>query len=234
LAFLFVIAWVLGEVSQWLLRYRAEKLLVDIRSLEINRSKSEEAQALLTKWREWGEVESVCNAGTCHSYVFIRSGFPEMLRGGPEEGPANLIPRIFDQIGLRTVGARAGFTLENGVVTSKGFVEMVALPVHDWFLRGNAYVPELAISVDEASAFSDYDLHFVAPSHPFRMAHFMKGPYGVIIKFKPEEQISEQTAMMDFHFSCMTQFFPCHKESDILPASAKLFAKELSLDDTPH
>jgi hypothetical protein len=44
----------------------------------------------------------------------------------------------------------------------------------------------------------------------------MKGPYGVMVRFKPDESPAEQAALMDFHLSCITKFFHCHSEREIL------------------
>ena len=169
------IAWVAGEASQWLFRYRAERLFRDIRTLEVNRSSSSEAQALLRKWSPYGTTLSNCNGDLCRSSIFIRHLLPKVLRGEPSKEAWNLLPTTVDHLGLRNEGVGIGFTTEHGVVTRKEFGEIVALPVEDWFLRDRAYVPDLDVWTGEAAEFSYSEKGHVQPSHPFRMVRNQKG-----------------------------------------------------------
>jgi len=211
-------AWIFAEGLQWLLRWRAEKLLADVQSLQVNHSTSAEVQALLNKWSRWGETQTSCREDTCEYFLTMRHFLPTVLRGNADEEANNWLPMLTDLIGLRSAIAGAGFSAEHGVVTAKGFSLMVHLPVRDWFLRGGAYVPDLAVSSSEVSKFRDYeDKYYVRQSHPSRMARSMKGPYGMLINFKPEESAAEKAALMNFQFSCLTQFFPCRSEREILP-----------------
>lgn len=100
---------------------------------------------------------------------------------------------------------------------------MVGIPVRNWYLRGGAYVPELAVSSNEVSGFHDFEKEaYSQPSYPFRIARRMKGPYGVIVKFTQDESTVEQAALMDFRFDCMTRLIPCKDESEILAEGSKL------------
>jgi hypothetical protein len=211
------IAWTFGEASQWLFRYRAERLLAEFQALEVNRSSQSEAQALLQRWSRYGMIVSRCDGDLCRSSFEIRQFLPEVFRVAPTEGTLNLLPRLVDHIGLRNEGVGIGFTTEQGIVTRKEFGLIVALPVADWYLRGGAYVPDLNIWAGEAAKFSDYEERLVQPPHPFRIVRNQKGPYGVLVTFRPEEDASEQAALMNFQFSCLTKLFPCRSEGDILP-----------------
>jgi hypothetical protein len=97
-----------------------------------------------------------------------------MLQGNPDKKVPRWLPTVIDIIGLRSAAVGAGFTEEHGVVTEKGFSVEVGLPVREWFNRGGAYVPELAVSADEVSKFRDIEEKFyVRPSHPSRIARYM-------------------------------------------------------------
>jgi len=219
-------AWVFAEASQWLLRYRAQKLFTDIRTIEVNRSSSTEAEAILSKWSRYGTTISNCDGDLCRSSLIIRHLVPAVLRGVPGEEAWNLLPRLVDHLGLRNEGVGIGFTTEHGIVTRKEFGEMVALPVEDWYIRDHAYVPDLDVWTGEAAKFHDYELRRVSTSHPFRMVRNQKGPYGVLVTFKPEEDPSEKAALMNFQFSCMTQFFPCRSEREILPEGWQMLQEQ--------
>jgi len=226
---LLVFGWTCAAASQWLLRYRAQKLLADIHALEVNRTTTAEAEKLLSHWAHLGEVETGCHDGVCSHGVFSRNISPQIIQSPyTEKSLVWATSKLSDALGLRTATVSAYFTTESGVVTSKGFTEAVGLPYSDWYLRQGAYVPELIISSDESSVprwLAEPD-----PLHPNRGARFRKGPYWPVIQFSPKESASVKADLMDFHFSCMTSFFSCHNENEILPATRTYFAKELHLD----
>ncbi len=221
------VAWILGEASQWMFRWRAERMLAGVQSLKVNQSSSAEGQSLLLKWSHLGEVQTYCHDDACSHFVIVRHVLPKILQGNSDENTNNSLPMLIDLIGLRSAVVGAGFSEKYGVVTEKGFSEDVYLPVRNWFARGGAYVPDLVVSANEVSKFHDFEEeYYVGPSHPFRMAHYMKGPYGVIVKFKPDETMPEQAALMNFQFSCITQFFPCRSEREILPEGWQLLQEK--------
>jgi len=52
------------------------------------------------------------------------------------------------------------------------------------------------------------------------MAQHLKGYLQV--SFSPNEDPSEQSALMDFRFACLTQLRPCETEAEILPEGARM------------
>jgi hypothetical protein len=216
---LLCVVWVEAEASQWLLRRRAEHLLADVRSLDVNRSGWPEAQVVMQKWSCYAVPTGSCTADACTYRVDLLQVLPQMLIGYPDPGVKNWLPRIVDRAGLRSAAARAGFTVEHGVVTSKWFAEQVALPVRAWGLPGGAYVPDLAVSSGEFLGFPDVPTS--PPLHPYRRIRNWKGPYGVTVQFLPQESSAEQALLLDFQFSCITRFSPCLNQGDILPEAWK-------------
>jgi hypothetical protein len=209
------VIWVQSEVSQWILRTRAQHLLADVRSLDVNRSTWSDAQRIMTKWNSFAVHTGPCTADACNYRVDLLQVLPQILIGYPSPGIRNWLPRIIDHTGLRSVSTRSGFTVEHGVVTSKWFAEQVALPVREWNLRGGAYVPDLAVSSGEFLGFPGSPAN--PQLHPYRQVRNWKGPYGITAQFLPQEDPSEQARLMDFQFACITQFSPCLNEGEILP-----------------
>jgi hypothetical protein len=105
--------------------------------------------------------------------------------------------------------------VEHGIVTRKWFLEQVRLPVRVWYLRDGAYVPDLAVSSRESTQLPNIK-GYPRPD-PYRMARNMRGPYGVVVWFMPQEESDEKAALMNFRFSCITRFSPCLREDEILP-----------------
>jgi hypothetical protein len=217
---LIVVAWTWEDGAQWLLRSRAEKLLTEVKSVELNRSTNVDIQALITRWSRYGTHWGRCTDKDGYCVIQLAHVYPDPLRGYLDEGVRNWLPRVMDHTGLRTSAVRAGFNFQNGVVTSKGFSEYTSLPLRNWFSLGGAYVPELAVSSSEVSKFRDS--YVPAASHPYRRARYMKGPYGLEISFLPQENPSEKAALMEFRFSCITRFVPCESEGEILPEGWKM------------
>lgn len=222
-------AWICAEASQWIFRKQAERLRADLKSIYVGQQ-STEAESVLKKWRTKGTINEGCygeDNATCYFGISIRHTFPRILRGSPENSPENstknILPTALDLAGLRNSAAVAGVLTEHGVVVQRSYAEEVELPVRDWFLRGGAYVPSLAVSASENDRFrSPYDRAHVFPSHPFRRARRNKGPYGLEVEFTTEESAPERVKLMDFRFSCITQFMPCTNEREILPEGAQL------------
>lgn len=224
---LLIVAWAVGEVLQWRMRWRAEKLLDDVRSLQVNRSTDAEARALLQKWSKWGPVQTYCYEGDCNSYVVLKRWMPQFLQKKPVGQAPHWLVSLIDLTGLRDSGFIVGFNTKKGLVTGTGFTESIGLPVRDWYSRDGAYVPDLMVFSGEATEFHDHEREaYVRPSHPHRIARRMKGPYGVSVKFTPEETPAEKAALMDFRFNCVTQFIPCRDESEILPEGVRLLDQQ--------
>jgi len=222
LVFLLAAAWVWGEAAQWLLRWHAQHLLADIRSLEVNRSSWSDALPIIHKWAPDSTPKGGCTQEACNYQIDLVQTLPPMLVGDPAEGARNWLPRLVDHIGLRSGAARAGFVIEHGVVTSKWFGEQVTLPVRGW--RASAsYIPYLSASAAETSHF-----HQIAGDqkllHPDRMVQH-KGSY-IAVAFAPDEDPAERATLMDFGFACITRLQPCETQGDILPEALRMLKEQ--------
>jgi len=216
-------AWIYAEASQWLFRLQAERLLRDLKSINVGQS-STEAESILGKWQNRGATSAGCygeNNATCYSNLFVRNFFPEPLRGSAEEGAKNWLPSALDRVGLRDSVVGAGVLTEHGVVVQRWYSEEVMLPVREWFIPGRAYEPVLGVTASEDDRYRNPDIQSnINPSHPFRIAQRHRGV--LTVSFTTQESPSERVQLMDFRFSCITQFFPCRREPEILPEVAQL------------
>jgi hypothetical protein len=222
LLFLVCITWAWAEAAQHLLRQRAERLLTEIRSLQPNRSTWSDAQSILQKWAQWSSAKATCTPEACTVQIDLVQALPPILVGSPNAGARTLLPRLIDHSGLRTAAARAGLTIEHGVVTSRWFGEQVTLPVRDWSASDN-YIPYLSVSSAASAHF-----HEIAGDekllHPNRMVQHKESYLAVTIS--PEEDPSEQAALMDFGLACFTQLRPCETAGEILPEGQRLLDEQ--------
>ena len=221
-------AWASGEAYQWLLRWRAGNLLSDVRSLEVNRSQWPDAQKMMARLGQWSVPKASCTAESCVYQINLIQSLPPVLGGHPGTGVNNWVPKIVGHLGLRSSAARAGFTVEHGIVTSKWFGEQVTLPVEDWNISGD-YVPYLSVSSGGFSRFHARASEF-PHLHPYRMVQAY--PHGLNVMFDPQEDPSEQALLLDYRFSCFTQLRPCRSEGDMLPEGWRMLQEQQRQSNT--
>ena len=221
-------AWASGEAYQWLLRWRAGRLLTGVRSLEVNRSQWPDAQKMMARWGQWSVPKASCTAESCVYQINLIQSLPPILGGHPGTGVNNWLPKIVGHLGLRSSAARAGFTVEHGIVTSKWFGEQVTLPVEDWNISGD-YVPYLSVSSGAFSRFHQRASEF-PHLHPNRMVQAY--PHGLNVMFDPQEDPSEQALLLDYRFSCFTQLRPCRSEGDMLPEGWRMLQEQQRQSNT--
>jgi hypothetical protein len=226
-----ITGWLVMEARQWLFRARAEALLSDIKSLELNHSSWSDAQTLMTRWGKWGSWYRNCNSEDC-DYTILIGHLPQVY---PDfvfvEGP-HLGARALQLVGLRSAGVTARLRVSHGLVTRKGFGMSVALPVSKWitpggdlWLReknGSSYWPTLDVAFQEKAKPDSTPDQFA--EHPNR--GFIQRRILLEASFSPQESPDEQAALTDFHFDCITRWRPCTNRSEILPRAVEEFEAE--------
>lgn len=220
-------AWTSGEAAQWLVRWRAERLLADIRSLEVNRSQWSDVQPVMHRWGQWSTLPGPCTAQACNYRINFEQTLPPMLVGTPGGDQKNWLAIAIDRIGLRSVAVHAGFTVQRGVLTAKWFGEQVTPPVQDW-ASSTGYIPYLSVLSGESLSFHS-NLGDPPKLHPNRMVQPINNY--IVVSFTPDETPSEKAALMDFQLTCITQFSPCLSERDILPEGWRMLQEQM---DSPH
>ncbi len=222
LLILLAAAWVSGEGFQWLLRWRAERLLTDVRSLDISRSGWPDAQKLMTKWGQWSIPTANCTAESCTYQINLVQTLLPFLGGSPDKGAKNWLPKMVGHLGLRSAAARAGFTVQHGVVTEKWFGEQVTLPVQDWD-PAEGYVPYLSVSSRDSSKFHE---HPRDPDQLYPNRLVRTYPHGMNASFASDEEPAEQALLLAYRFNCITQIQPCRDVADILPEGWRTMQEE--------
>ncbi len=226
---LIALGWLYEETTQWLIRWHGEQLLAEMKSLQVGGG-SANLDTLVGAWSKDGTLDKSCygeNQNSCYYYIRFGRLLPSAIRADPEAPHKNWIAGLIDHIGLRNSMVAARVQTENGVIIEKSFSEVVELPVRDWYLRGGAYVPELAVSSGENTEFrAPYQSKHINPAHPFCYARRYKGPYGLGVAFTSNESAPEKEKLMDFRFSCITKFLPCRDEREILAEGARLLENE--------
>ena len=224
--FLLGFIWLVMEARQWLFRARAEALLGDIKSLELNRSSWSDAQKLMTRWGKWGGWYGSCNSEDC-SYSVQIYHLPQVYPAFFfEEGP-HIGPRILELVGLRSAAVSARFHVVHGIVTNKDFGYSVALPVSQWITpggsfwlkdrNGSTYWPTLDVAFREAAKLGD-SIPFTIAMHP---NHSLIHRRTILeVHFTPEEAPEVQAGLTEMRFDCITSWAACSNRGELLPAAA--------------
>lgn len=217
--------WAAAQGRQWLFRHRAEKLLADIKALELNRSTWADAQKLMNKWGSWGSWYGECTAQSCQYSIDMNDWLP----GGPqfvyENGP-HITTRLLDHLGLRSSDVSAGFNVVQGVITNRHFRMDVALPFRDWGVPNGTYWPSLEDEFSEAATLR-YDNSNFRASRPNRA--FARRRILLEVAFTPEESSEEKIALMNFNMDCINRWSPCCSPLALLPRAEEEFQAEIDL-----
>lgn len=64
------------NIQQRVLRWRAARLLADIREIQLGKSNWADVQRLMRRWQAWGGSDESCTADQCIFRIAIQEGFP--------------------------------------------------------------------------------------------------------------------------------------------------------------
>jgi len=221
---LLVAMWVFGIGRQQLLRWRAGRLLADIQSLRVSQSTWADAQRFMTRWKTWGVSYESCTAEQCDFRVQISDFIPREygLDQFDYDGPKHFA-RALDRLGLRQAYVVASIRVFHGIVTRKDFAMAVARPVRLWQTPGGPFAMEIQADVSEGP-------HLRNNMNPdFYSGDFNSSvrrmPHGTLrVVSTPQEPLQRRRALMAFRLDCISQWFQCTKESQVLPLAAAEFA----------
>jgi hypothetical protein len=215
-ALLFVIGLI--QIEQHLLRWRAERLLNDIRSLEIHRSTFSDLQDLKRKWKSLANFEDNCSEASC-TLDISSAGF--YLRHFGFFVSINAL-RSFMLAGGRPGRIWARIPLENSLVSGKSFHVVVDVPA-DKAAGGSWPAYGLEANAYSVSEFSDIG-YVPNPAHPGYLVVKRRGCDGpcrdVDLIFTPSADPATINRLMQVDPSCLTRWIhPCRTEGDIMPVA---------------
>ncbi len=205
------------QIQQHILRWRAERLLADIRELQSHKSTWTDAQKIMTNWGAWGSYEGACTAEGCDYTISIQDTVSTFARNHYECYPLMLLLVLPSMLsGEKGAYVEVTLRIKSGIVTESRYEIMV----------GN-----LIGSARAVNGFSPYSARTSRLLHPEYWIGYYGGCTGCI-KFETwytplagREKIRELT---DFNFSCITRLLPCTTEADIMPTAWKQFQGEES------
>ncbi len=96
-------------------------------------------------------------------------------------------------------------------------------PVRDWGIS-DGYIPYVSASSAQTSQFRERAGNQQL-LHPNRMAQHKDSL--VAVTFSSDEDPAVQSALMDFHFACITRLSPCESEADLLPEAMRMWQEQV-------
>lgn len=202
------------RVDQYLLRRNAERLLADLKSLEMRKSTYRDARLVIDRWSEEMHQEGPCQPYRCDARISLgdflvrhRELFANHQRLAYGWG---YVCRL---LGARPAMIDGSIRMRRNIVWGKG----IRATVLSHFRR----------TVDEDSY--DYTLVGEAGSGSPMTISSLHPEYGVDswsgccidaqVIFTPYTDPADVNRLMDIDFSCLTRRTPCKTKADILPTA---------------
>jgi hypothetical protein len=216
------------QTGQWIARWRAERLLSDIRSLRLQRSTWSDAQRIINRWGRWGRYKGTCDASICEYDISITdwvtdvalelNRFPRLVRFAEPT-----LSRLMPLFGARLPQVFSRVSVHDGKVVGIDFSVATEVPNIDGVLMSSSAStarPEYYVEWPERNPHPEYSV-------------VMR--YGTIhaffTEFNADAKDEDLAWLMEFNLSCMTRLSPCKEDSDLRPSA---FAHYLAESKNRH
>ena len=222
-------------VQQRLFRHRVERLLADMQAIELHRTSWAQAQNLMNRWGAWGHYDGTCTWTNCKYTINLMDW---TSYGRINEGETRFARTIrflaatpvYRWLGGRAAIFAAGFIVQDGTIWRTFLAMDVDVPPHT-LEKDNMGYGLIAYAQSRESlnrnARSRHSHWILGGDSQLAEHPYYKGgrPGGCEICMSvevtystatPQDEIRRLTA---FDLSCFTQWHPCTRVEDILPAS---------------
>lgn len=232
------------QAQQWLLRWRAERLLKDIRAIQMGKSNVTDAKNLMRKWGAWGEWQGNCDKDWCEFHVWLDDisnalgRFPVLDNGQWVTRLRWLrwVNRPYPWAGGRFEEVEADFEVRHGVIWSKSFAVLITPLPEKYDTRGEL-MPLLETSVMGRARSSSNCFHswrgaaevaFSASNPELCLDVVDERGHWAFAQFTPFADESTIRQLMDFNLACITSWKGCRTARGLMPATVAMF------DDYKH
>ncbi len=223
LAFAGVVAllFVLVQFQQYLLRWRAERLLSDIRTIQMGKSTWADAQQLMYRWGKWGRYEGTCAAERCSYQIELDERLSSSL-----VGCCRKLLVIYYIFGGRDAAVVARFDVIQGQIWAKDFV--LVMGVFEGTLPDDDR--EYMLSGSATTRWRVRDFRWQNPRHPEYVVDRPDACTGgceeINARYTPFADPVEVNQLMSFSLDCITRLVTCRHREDIMPSVSRQMAEE--------
>jgi hypothetical protein len=212
------------QVQQHILRWRAERLLSDIRALQLGKSTWADAQKIMYRWGVWGFYEGSCTEKRCTYQIAFRDSsraFPVVsepngnLHSEPQQRNAWIL-KAYQILGGRSAMVAARVEVINGFIWGKDYELSLNIPGES-SSNEEGYI----LGTDAETVWKTKDLDaFIKTNHPEYMiekAPICSGCELVFARFTPFADPQIIASLFDFNLGCLTHLILCRHPDEIAP-----------------
>jgi hypothetical protein len=228
-----VLALSVAEVSARISRRRAERLLHDLRQLQVGESTFEDARAVILKYGGEAETDdhSACSRAHCKFWVELRHDLPlirvwfRFVHNMSYERMFRIV-QVFPGLGLQDWWTGASVTVVGGTV--KDVLYNVGVRGSGDWASGRDWV--LGRSVCEFAALPAY-LQERMGQRSYSVRHYvittLGGGEGIQSILTPHANAEERRRAYDFDFACLTKVGGCTSLCQFAPSAFADLVKEI-------
>lgn len=232
-------------IQQRILRWRAERLLTDIREIQMGKSTWADAQRLMTRWGSWGDRLTTCTEKSCIFRISIDDSshaldrFPVLHGGnwGTHLWWPHWMNKPYFWLGGRFAVVVAEFSLKDGIIQTKSFGMLTAPSsgIHDVEIldfRPHSVVLARAVCHQQLSHWG-----FFSADHPefsFDVIDDKQSGHGVSIEFTPYADEKTVSTFLSFNLDCLSQFKECKTAKEANPAAIGLLQSDTKAASRRH
>jgi hypothetical protein len=228
---LIVVLFLTVQGQQWLLRFRADRLMADMQKLRLYQSTWEDAERLMKGWGAWGHYDGTCSAAHCQYRILLtdvsNADSPFATWVGSHGGF-----RLNDFLGGRAARVFASFAIQDGTILRKesGFLVSTTQLGH-WY-GSEEYPLALIVQTKSRSRLKESQADWwilgddeQLAAHPFYKAGRPGGCKinceEAVVTYSTRTPSDEIDRLTSFDLSCLTRFSPCKELDQLLPAAAE-------------
>ncbi|MGB8260496.1 MAG: hypothetical protein WCE75_09100 [Terracidiphilus sp.] len=221
------------QASQWLLRWRAERLMREMHQIRLYQSTWADAERLMHEWGAWGHYDGTCTAADCR-YVIELTDVQWSDRQTSHSAWVDWLMLhdrldLLSRLGGRRAKAFGAFTVHTGAIWRESMGVAISVPrwqdtekpIYEKTLWARADSRQkLRNARDNPWVLGDDEQ---LAEHPY---YKMGRPGGckvncqaAVVTFSTRAPTEEIEQLSSYDLSCLTRYFACQTLEEILPAA---------------
>ncbi len=220
------------RIQQYILRWRAERLLADIRQIQMGKSTWADAQRLMYRWGKWGMWEGECSSKKCDYQIAMEDFchafpihiFPQAEIREEARPYCAALYRPYYLLGGRFASIVARVGVKNGIIWTKSYSAAI-----DTFTRSPDSKESISyVLIGDAIGMTSFRFDYRPRlfKHP---EYFVGRPSGcesrddLYAHFSPFADPAIVDQLLDFNLACLTQLLACKYASELMPSVWRLY-----------
>jgi hypothetical protein len=231
------------NVEQRVLRWRAERLLADIRGIQMGSSNWNDAQRLMNRWGKWGKWEGPCTWQSCDYQIVLQDASQayatyyttdeEVHLRAPAPNCCRWLRKPYMALGGRFADVYARIVVKDGIIWTKSFDVYIGLyPNHpiQYVIEGDV----LAATADGVTRFGRPRREQIEGHSEYAIDALgtCTGCRYIESRFTPFSERSIVQQLFDFNLDCLSRWRECEDPGDIMPSAWRLFTKQKVVSST--